>query len=684
VELFDARGIATGKLFYVQLKATDAADNSKNRRIKVKANHHRYWNSLNDPVLLALYFAKTQSIYVRWAHRCHPDFRPEMVQRESQFFTFSKSSRWRRGDTKWITDELKNIREVAAGAIHLPLRVGVSSLDEPNVKPSDVTSFLNEVAANTEDSDIRWRPGDDWTDKFHVYISSTKVMARAGKAIFSITKYPVDAADADLQNSPKGDDSDAVQKLLLTDAAICCLSLAVGLGGSPSVGAHLLTRYGTNSPLIQGIAKHNLPLIFMRSRRFDLAMNLIESWLSDRDDVAFEACALLYIFLGTWGITRLSDAERERLNTIGERLGFASFGSTQLYSTQLRLVTEFGGNGYYAEAVNLMEFIVAEYQKQSRQVPTEDLIAASRWAMEVQEYERAEDWLRPLIEQDLIEQDRSDEALSLIIRSFLFQGKYAEAAWCVASASPGNSHAGRMRALGVLLVLILIHVRAGNQNRLPGEVLKLWKELPDEPTAAMLTEAFSSAVKLDAASLTTWSLHFSARLNGAEGLILEPLACFATATLAELDAEWWALACGELFRSGWVRGALYAIEAAIETCPEEFLGLLNEGYPDGDTSKVLGPLADVMKEHKAKSSTFALREADSVPELTLPNLGLKITHAYELVAIEPDGGESVLRLLGLTIPAEDEGLYAMYRTLPDRFREMQAEALESEASKSSS
>lgn len=69
IEFFDENGYATGELFYVQLKATDATDNQHKRRVQLSNSAINYYQSLKTPVLIVRYAGETKTLYYRWAHK---------------------------------------------------------------------------------------------------------------------------------------------------------------------------------------------------------------------------------------------------------------------------------------------------------------------------------------------------------------------------------------------------------------------------------------------------------------------------------------------------------------------------------------------------------------------------------------------------------------------------------------
>jgi tetratricopeptide (TPR) repeat protein len=68
VELFDAKGFATGAKFLVQLKATDETNETRALRVSVSRETGRYYDSLRLPILIVRYVASRKQLYARWFH----------------------------------------------------------------------------------------------------------------------------------------------------------------------------------------------------------------------------------------------------------------------------------------------------------------------------------------------------------------------------------------------------------------------------------------------------------------------------------------------------------------------------------------------------------------------------------------------------------------------------------------
>jgi hypothetical protein len=664
VEIFDDHGRATGLAFYVQLKSTDANDNNRNRRIRIRADHYRYWNSLSDPVLLVLYFSQSRVIYVRWAHRFYPDFRPESLRLERQTVSLARSSRWRQTDVAWVVDELINLREVARGAVDLPVTVGVSGSPDKPIKVSSVSRILGELKQLTKRTDIRWRIDDDRSDKFHIYLGEKKVIARAGNVSFSIT---------DLAAGETGDE------FPWANAAVCALGMAVTLVGAPAPGMLIISRYCAASPTVLGTwATGHLITAAMRSGHFHPIMDLIEALLADGSEKARKSALHLYASLSVWGVIRLSEMELKRLKEIGRDDAFAAFTPEIASELQLEAAIDFGERGRLRDAIQLIEYLFADPIKRS-ELPTDVVLRASRWAFELGEYDLGEEWIRGLPTEFL-----DIEALLLLVRCIAMQGRYADSLVVLHLVADENEQQGRVLLTGLLLVMILAVTNQTNQDRQPDQAVAIKRSLDDKPTLEDVRQAFFDAIAYDAATVETWSLcHivglyelFGVELFGIRpgklnieklkpvfnDLVFGPFSAVGTAVLAEVDPEWWALACASLLYRGYIRGVQYCIDFALDVCPESFLELTQNGYPDADSGKFFAMLAGRMLEARRHSSKIVFREAPEFLD-TVRMLDPKYKVSYLLIRVGEDGKEGEVQLCGFTHPPEPEDLYLVFQKM---------------------
>lgn len=656
VEVF-ANGRATGLVFYVQLKATDNADNSRNRQISIRPDHYAYWTSLNDPVLLVLYFAASQSAYARWAHRFHPEYHPATMLRGKQTVRFSKSSRWHSSDADWVVQELKNLREVAHGAVHLPITVGVSDAPDTPPKAVSLQMILNDLRSSTSRNDVRWTIGDDRSDMFHVYVGSKRVMARAGKVIYSIT------------NVSREDKAFPRAK-----AAVICLALAVGLAGSDSAGIELIARYCASPPIFLPTAMgHHVLLLTMRSRQFTLALNLIESWLDVGAQDTYEAAFLLHGGLKVLGTGALSAPERQRLDRITTSRPMLVLDDVAARGLQINLVEEYGTRGQTKEAFQLFDSVFSE-SEHPRDIPSDVTMHAAQWALALGEYDSADTWLESIVD----ERHLMDAAL-LQVRSLLLQGRYLEGILKLCTATDPNDRRGPVVLTGFLLLMITVLLGRGTQERQPHAALGIVRSLESEASSEDIWKAFIAALEYDAAGLSTWSLcqvlnakmiadgyqkKFSRGLPGppaATQFLAGPHGCLGAAILDELDGERWAFACCTLMRALYLRGVMYAVDYALRVCRDSFLDALQNGLPNQADAEFILTLAKIADEARAREVWLDWREAPEHLD-SVKGGEPRIKYAYALVATDDDHRNNPI-VFGLSHQLEDEAVYRKFREL---------------------
>ena len=119
VEIFDDEGIATGKKFLLQLKATDEEDLEKALKLRLPVEKANYFGSLNLPVLVVRYLAKSKKIYTRWFHSFDPYW--ESVTENSLAFNFSESNVWFEGREISIESELNEYLALTGSKYPFPI-----------------------------------------------------------------------------------------------------------------------------------------------------------------------------------------------------------------------------------------------------------------------------------------------------------------------------------------------------------------------------------------------------------------------------------------------------------------------------------------------------------------------------------------------------------------------------------
>mgnify|MGYP002623111828 FL=1 len=160
VELVEEDGTVTGEVFAVQLKSTDKEEAS---RARVSSSTLSYYSIYSLPVLLVLYNAADDRLYVRWVDDVLGDADPETIRR------------WRNQDTVAVefadTDDLGIVgaetlaqatRESLSGRPRRPLvAVAIGEFgadpDQPPVRSPD--GIRNQIHDETLDLVSRLLPG---------------------------------------------------------------------------------------------------------------------------------------------------------------------------------------------------------------------------------------------------------------------------------------------------------------------------------------------------------------------------------------------------------------------------------------------------------------------------------------------------------------------------------------------
>ncbi|MCG9745650.1 DUF4365 domain-containing protein [Shewanella sp. Isolate8] len=119
VEIFDDEGVATGKKFLLQLKATDEGDLKKALKLRLPIEKANYFDSLNSPVLIVRYLAINKKIYTRWFHSFDPYW--ESVTENSLAFNFAETNSWCEGRENSIEAELIEYLSLTSNKYPFPI-----------------------------------------------------------------------------------------------------------------------------------------------------------------------------------------------------------------------------------------------------------------------------------------------------------------------------------------------------------------------------------------------------------------------------------------------------------------------------------------------------------------------------------------------------------------------------------
>src|SRR6266581_1453499 len=146
VEIFDATGKGTGRLFFVQLKATDEADSEAALSVRLPLDTGEYYRSLDLPVLIVRYVAATRTLYARWFHTFYPYY--GNAGRKTLTFRFAFEDEWS-GDTPGrLSAVLDAIRLIKSPRVPLPIPIGLvlSDAQVHGVPTAQIAFTIRELA----------------------------------------------------------------------------------------------------------------------------------------------------------------------------------------------------------------------------------------------------------------------------------------------------------------------------------------------------------------------------------------------------------------------------------------------------------------------------------------------------------------------------------------------------------
>src|SRR5438132_10677998 len=112
VEIFDESGYGTGRLFSVQIKATDEPDQARALTVPFRVATFDYYRSLDLPVLIVRYHAPAQKIYVKWFH----EFDRYYARKGKKTLSFRLSDRdeWTPETARRLSADLEVLKQVRA------------------------------------------------------------------------------------------------------------------------------------------------------------------------------------------------------------------------------------------------------------------------------------------------------------------------------------------------------------------------------------------------------------------------------------------------------------------------------------------------------------------------------------------------------------------------------------------
>ena len=124
VEIFDSKELATGLVYWVQLKATRSKKDSIIKSIDLRIESIKYYKRLDIPVLLVRYSSELDAFYTKWAHEVDTYYAKKGAKKMR--IKFTDSDKWNENTASNIEKYLTKVRAVKAGAISLPIPFNIT------------------------------------------------------------------------------------------------------------------------------------------------------------------------------------------------------------------------------------------------------------------------------------------------------------------------------------------------------------------------------------------------------------------------------------------------------------------------------------------------------------------------------------------------------------------------------
>ena len=120
VEIFDSNGNPTGKLFWVQLKATDSNDESVMKSMTLPISKLTQFNNYDIAVLLVRYSTKQKLFHIRWSKSV--DLSLQKNSQKTIKIYFSDNDSWGEETPSELEKYLKIISRIRKGYFSFPIR----------------------------------------------------------------------------------------------------------------------------------------------------------------------------------------------------------------------------------------------------------------------------------------------------------------------------------------------------------------------------------------------------------------------------------------------------------------------------------------------------------------------------------------------------------------------------------
>lgn len=120
VEIFDKADLATGRMFFVQLKATDKPELKDALAVQLEIPTCEYYQSLDLPVLIVRYHAPTGKIYAKWFHKYDPYYGKKAKKKIT--FRFTVEDEWHEETAAQLASDVEACRQLKSPHLTPPVK----------------------------------------------------------------------------------------------------------------------------------------------------------------------------------------------------------------------------------------------------------------------------------------------------------------------------------------------------------------------------------------------------------------------------------------------------------------------------------------------------------------------------------------------------------------------------------
>ena len=265
VEIFDDRNLGSGRMFLVQLKATDQVELGRALSVKLKKDQHEYYRQLDLPVLIVRYHVPSKKIFVKWHHTFDPYYSKKGAK--SLSIKFSHSDEWSEQTPFSIVSDLEAIRTVKSPQIPLPLHCSLRVEG----------GYIHGVIASHMDFLIR-QAASRLPNAILIIEDSPLLSLVVGEQETSVTL--ADGKGFTL-HTPNGYPQEFAKNKFPLDVMLS-VALALSIAGHNGIAAQLIAEYGHESNLISHPeVAARLSHCLAKAQRVIEALRLSEDLLKD-------------------------------------------------------------------------------------------------------------------------------------------------------------------------------------------------------------------------------------------------------------------------------------------------------------------------------------------------------------------------------------------------------------------